>query len=151
MRKGVLLFLPFLFFSALCAQQVSLPRSINIPGLPNDSQRISTCTPYIDTTGLFMNSGFFPGDTAADFTLYDTLGNPTTLSVVLGQGKPVLLAAISLSCPYSRHSMEIVMPSIYHQFHSQVNIFVIYVLEAHPIAPDPSPYSYGIWPLGINY
>ena len=151
MRLQKLLFFVLFFMPALIFSQTTLSYSINSPVLPNDSAPIATYVPYIDTTSLFMSSGFMQGDTVPDFTLYDTIGNPTTLSVALNSGKPALLVSASLSCPASRHSIEYVLPNLYLQFGSQVNIFIIYILEAHPVTPDFSPYAHGVWNPQINY
>jgi hypothetical protein len=151
MQRTKLLFFLFFILSKATFSQVSLHSSINNSSLPHDSDLIVTPNPYIDTSGLFVSSGFQVGDTVNDFTLYDTLGNATTLSGTLDLGKPVLLVSVSLSCPSSRHSMSFVLGDIYAQYGSHVNILLVYIIEAHPVTPDPSPYSGTVWTTLNNY
>jgi hypothetical protein len=85
--------------------QVILPYSINTAQFPSDSAPIVPRVPYFDTSNTFIQSGFHAGDIVPDFTLYDTANHVNQLSWILAQGKPVLLASVSLTCPLSRRSM----------------------------------------------
>ncbi len=151
MRFTKLIYLFFVFISAPVFSQVVLPYSINNGNLPHDSDQIAPIPSYIDTSNQFILSGFHATDIVPDFTLFDTLGNPTMLSGILNQGKPVLLVTVSLSCPVSRNSMTTVLPSIVAQYGSQINILLVYVVEAHPLGPDFSPYSNSVNTTTVNY
>jgi hypothetical protein len=144
----------FLFLLSLVAfpafSQVTLAPPITTGILPNDSQHIILSPSYIDTTGLFMSSGFGVNTVVPDFTLFDTLGNPTTLSTTLNLGKPVLLFCVSLSCPSSRHSIPNAFDDLYAQFGSQISVLIVYVVEAHPLSPDVSPYAQSVWEIPLN-
>lgn len=139
MRQSFVFIFLFSCFSAF--SQVVLPYSINNGPLPSDSDQVVAYTPYIDSTDLFIASGFHTGDTVPDFTLYDTASQAHQLETILSDGKPVLLASVSLTCPASRRSMQLVLPTLTANYGSQVNFVLVYTLEAHPIGPDFCPYS----------
>lgn len=147
--KFLLFFVFLLTFPAF--SQVSLPYSINTGIHSTDSTLLPIPQTYIDTSGHFVLSGFSPNTIVPDFTLYDTLGNPTTLSATLNLGKPVLLVSVSFSCPSSRHSIHNVLDDIVTQYGNQINILLIYVVEAHPIYPDYSPYAHSVWTTTNNF
>jgi hypothetical protein len=146
-RAFIFLF-SILFFPAF--SQVTLSTSITSGILPNDTDPIAAAPTYIDTSGQFMLSGLHPNMLVPEFTLYDTLGNPTTLSTTLNLGKPVLLVSVSLSCPSSRHCIPNVLGDIIAQYGNQINILLIYIVEAHPLSPDFSPYANSVWEVPAN-
>lgn len=119
--------------------------------LPADSSSIAAFTPYIDTSGHFTMSGFQVNDSVPDFTVFDVNGNAARLSTMLSNGKPVLLVIVSYSCPASRHSMQFVLPDILINYGPQINVCLVYTLEAHPVGPDYSPFSDTVWTMQANF
>ena len=151
MIRTLTLFLLFLIAPFCLPAQANLLPSINTPGLPPDSAFIAPYNFYIDTSDLFVQSGFHTGDILPDFTLYDTASQPYTLSSVLSDGKPVLLVSISLTCPASRSSMFYVLPDLVALYGNDVNFILVYTLDAHPVYPDLCPYSGNVNTLQINF
>jgi hypothetical protein len=78
------------------------------------------------------------GDTVRDFKLYSLSGDSLHLSQALSNGKPILLVAGSLTCPYFRQRVPIINQVI-TTYSNYINVYVIYTLEAHPT--DTSIYS----------
>jgi len=120
--------------SYLMAEAQTLHPSIGIGSLPADADTICTIPWYL---GSFSASGLQKGDTAADFTLYDTSGAAFNLSAALALKKPVLLVSASLTCPVFRNKINSIN-SVLSTYGSQVTTAVIYCVEAHPT--DTSPY-----------
>ena len=93
------------------------------------------------TTATFLQAG----DVAVDFTLQDLSGNSHRLAEYL-QTKPVLLFIGSYSCPiYEAKIAEInaLCEQPYDEssnFADRLHFVHVYVMEAHPMAPDPSPH-----------
>ncbi len=146
MKKASVVFFSLLSF---CLTAQVLPYSINNGLLPADGDSIE---PFISFTGGdFTQVGIEVGAIVPDFTLYDTADVAGQLSTILSDGKPVLLISVSLTCPISRHCLSNVLPDIYSLYNSQVNIVVIYELEAHPQAPYISPYADSTWVTATNY
>ena len=119
--------------------------SIGIGALPADNDNICPIPVY---TGSFNTSGYQEGDTVADFTLYKPNGDSVNLATEL-QGSPVLLVTGNYTCPVFRGKINDIntMASIYG---SSLKIFVVYVVEAHPVI-DVSPYSGTVWVPSANY
>lgn len=143
-----------IFFSLLSWSvyaQVTLAPAINTGQMPAPGDTIGAFTPYIDTTMQFMLSGYHVGDLVPDFTLHDENGVSYNLQTELQAGKPVLLIGISYSCPQARNGMVFRLPPVLNQYGQQIKVFVIYTLEAHPVAPDVSPYSGNVWVTPNNY
>lgn len=90
------------------------------------------------------------GDTVNDFTLYKLDGTAVNLTTVIQQTqKPVLLVAGSYTCPVFRDRMtELNQMSTFYG--SQLNIYIVYVVEAHPKSPHVSPYSGTVWVTSQN-
>ncbi len=143
MKHLLLTIVFFLLNSNLYAQPVLKP-SIGIASLPSDSDTICSFTPYL---GDFDTSGYNIGDTIPDFTLYTLSGTPVNIQTVLGQGKPVLLISGSLTCPVFREKLPDIN-NMYNLYAGQLEIFIIYGMEAHPT--DPSPYSGAVWITNKN-
>lgn len=102
--------------------------------LPDDNSPICI-EPIPQTKGWDdFEGGFKTGSHIPDFTFYTVEGKEVTLSTVLREtGKPILLVAGNFSCPvYRRHAKEI--DSIASFYHDQLNVYVVYTVEAHPVA-----------------
>lgn len=151
MRRIFGLFILILCTSFWLKAQPNLAAPINSPGLPADSTFIAPYNFYFDTTDLFVQSGFHPGDQVPDFTLYDTASAGYTLSALLSDGKPLLLISVSLTCPSSRNGMVNVLPDLISLYGTQVHFLMVYTLDAHPLNPDLCPYTGTINTLQQNY
>ena len=125
----LLLFLPIAY------SQVDLGPSIGIGDLPSNNTPICDIPLYLDGYG---GTGFFAGDLIPDFNLFDLNGNELVMSEFLAQGKPVLLIAGSYTCPVFRERINVIN-ALVNQLGDQLEVIVIYELEAHPFN-DISPY-----------
>ena len=112
----------------LIKAQVQLLPSIGIGSLPNDSDSVCAIIPRAQGDPWIAVN---PGDTMADFTLYDISGNAVTLSSVLNTGKRVLMVAGSYTCPIFRNHMPD-LNAVAAQFGNQIECFAVYEVEAHP-------------------
>jgi len=139
-----------LFLSISLSAGAQLGPSITLPGCPAGGDSIAYMPTYIDTTLLYMNSGYQAGQIAGDFTLCDENGTAYTLSNEIASGHPALLIAGNYTCPYFREGMTNRLPQIVSQYGQQLKIFVIYCLEAHPDSPYVSPYRGQIWTTSQN-
>ncbi len=89
-----------------------------------------------------------PGQLAVDFTLPDVDGEPHTLSDLLAGG-PVWLQMGSYTCPvYQAAVREALNPLVAASgdngpYADQLQFVHVYNVEAHPQAPDASPYGVG--------
>jgi len=92
----------------------------------------------------FESPGLHIGDTVPDFKLFTVEGDSVVLSELLKDGKPVLLVGGSYTCPLYRNHVND-LNDIITLFGDQIHVFVIYTVEAHPQAPDKSPYSGTVW------
>ncbi|MES2619389.1 MAG: T9SS type A sorting domain-containing protein [Bacteroidota bacterium] len=108
--------------------------SIGLSNLPADNDVVCNIPLYL---GSFDTSGLQAGDTAFDFKLYDLNGDSFVLSEKLSRGKPVLLVAGNYTCPVFRNKLA-VLNSVTATYGNQIEIAIIYTVEAHPI--DTSPY-----------
>jgi len=116
--------------------QVPLAAFIGQESLPADSDPICTIPIYPEvSTNL---EGPLGGELVHDFKLYTLEGDSVQLSGVLNDGKPVLLVGCNYTCYVFRGKMDVVndMQAIYGD---QINIFLVYTVEAHPVI-DFSPY-----------
>lgn len=114
---------------------------------PNDADSICYYPITLDNSG-FCNPGPEVGDTMPDFTLYDRVDNPFTLSNKLMNGKYMLLISGSYTCPVFRNKVPSIN-NIVTNYANDVNTFVVYQLEAHP-ATDTSIYFGYVNPGGQN-
>jgi hypothetical protein len=142
MKKAGFLFLLFLLPGIFSSAQVILPYLINKDALPADSTKITVVQPIVGEQGYFRTTGLQIGDMAPDFCLYDTAGKACQLSQLLAKGKPVLLVAVSLTCPRSRRGMSDQLKTLTAAYGKDIAIRLIYVIDAHPVSPDPSVYSF---------
>ena len=125
MKKLIL----FLFiFPLFIKAQVQLLPSIGIGSLPNDTDSVCIIVPRSQGNPW---TAVNPGDTMADFTLYDISGNALTLSSVLNTGKRVLMISGSYTCPIFRNQMT-ELNAVAAQFGNDIACFVVYTVEAHP-------------------
>ncbi|HET6246038.1 MAG: T9SS type A sorting domain-containing protein [Bacteroidetes bacterium] len=126
-------------------QSIFLKPTIGIASLPLDSDSICMIPVY---TGNYQTSGLQSGDTIADFTFYTPAGNPVHIQAELAEGKPILLVAGNYTCPVYRDKMP-VLNYIYNTYPNDIKIFIVNVVEAHPIN-GPSPYSGSVWVTSQN-
>ncbi len=125
MKKLIL----FLFiFPLFIKAQVQLLPNIGIGNLPNDTDSVCIIVPRSQGNPW---TAVNPGDTMADFTLYDISGNALTLSSVLNTGKRVLMISGSYTCPIFRNQMT-ELNAVAAQFGNDIACFVVYTVEAHP-------------------
>lgn len=86
------------------------------------------------------------GDAAADFELLDLSGNPVRLSTLL-RTRPVLLVLGSTTCPRYQENLPVLNELVNQPyddsstFGERFHFVHVYIVEAHPKAPDASPYS----------
>jgi len=130
-----------LFCFGKLSGQTSLLPDINNGIEPNDSSQIAAFTFYIDSTDLFMQSGYQVGQTVNDFTYYDTAHVRYNLDSLLQLGKPAVVMSGSFTCPRFRNAVINDLPALFGQYSSQVTFLIVYTLEAHPMFPDLSPFS----------
>ncbi len=144
MKKPFLILL--YLFPFLLQGQVQLLPSIGITNLPNDGDSICNITPRNQGNAWVSIN---PGDTMADFTLYDINGIPITLSSILNTGKRVLMISGSYTCPIFRNHMT-VLNAVDAQFGNDIACFVVYTVEAHPTG-SAMPYSGNLNPTNPPY
>jgi hypothetical protein len=130
MKKLVLL---ALLFPLLGGAQAVLKPGIGLSALPDDNDTICNIPLYL---GSFDSSGLHAGDTAYDFKLYSLAGDSFTLGEKLSHGKPVLLVAGSYTCPVFRNKVA-VLNSVASTYSGQIEIAIIYTVEAHPTTISP--------------
>ena len=118
----------FIFLVGRLVAQPVLRPAIGLYALPQDTEQVCTPPLYL---GSFYMSGLQAGDTAFDFTLYDLNGDSLRLGEALSYGKPVLLIAGSYTCPVFRQKSSVINDVISF-YAGQVDVYIIYTLEAHP-------------------
>lgn len=107
------------------------------PGVPFSPENFVSTVPALEV-----------GDIAIDFTLEDVDGNPHRLADYLST-KPVLLMIGSYTCPVYQSKLQLINALDEQSFDAsssyadKVHFIHVYVVEAHPQAPDPSPH-YGV-------
>lgn len=134
-RNSAAFFILLFAVTLISAQGPALKSTIGLSSLPADSDSICAIPNY---TGGYSASGLQVGDTAYDFTFYDTSGAAVNLGSALSNGMPVLLVAGSYTCPVFRGKIDEIN-QVVSQYGSQIKVIVIYELEAHPDI-DVSPY-----------
>lgn len=136
----------------VCFGQVRLPYLITDGQQPTDSAKTAADLALGSMApGYFSSCGLPEKEIAPDFILYDTAGVPCQLSVLLAEGKPVLLITVSLTCPQSRKSINEPLATIYKTHGRDINIRLIYVIDAHPKSPDVCPYSGEVFTTPNNF
>ena len=136
----------FFLFSIFIVKGQNLKPSIGLVNLPADASTICAIPTY---TGSFTTSGYMAGDTIPHFQLYDKNGTGMDVLTVLQTGKPLLLIAGAYTCPVFRQKI-VRINQVAATYSNQINIYVVYVVEAHPVTPDVSPYSGGVWTTSEN-
>ena len=144
-RKILVLFL-CLFITVPTFSQINLLPSINLSVQPLDTDSVCSITPRTQGNP-WVNVN--PGDTMADFTLWDINGDSITLSNILNSGKHVLMVAGSYTCPIFRDHMPD-LNNVASQFSNDIECFVVYTTEAHPTG-SPMPSSGNINPTNPPY
>lgn len=137
----ILLCLPFIGFG-----QVTLLPSIGLIDEPNDADSVCDIIPR--NQGNLWNT-LSPGDTMANFKLWDVNGDSIILSDVISSGKNVLMISGSYTCPIFRNHMSD-LNAVAAQFGNDIECFVVYTVEAHPTG-TPMPYSGNINPSNPPY
>ncbi len=121
------------FLPACCIAQSVLKTSIGVSSIPADIAAVCSIPLY---TGSFDSSGLQVADTAFDFKLFTMSGDSFSLSEKLSHGKPVLLIAGSYTCPVFRNKITKIN-SIAATYLGQIEIAIVYTLEAHPTVVSP--------------
>jgi hypothetical protein len=154
--RYVLLSLVLLFVFG-CGADISNPVSTTeVERPPDDPGSLSDAlvsnlfdwpaTPFGRGNSATIETFLTKGDVAVDFTLDDLEGSEWTLSELLKTG-PVLLLPGSYTCPvYQARIPELnelfvdLLPDG-RSFGEAVHFVHVYVVEAHPKLPDPTPYK----------
>lgn len=147
MKRNYSLLIIALFISFTAAAQVNLKPSIGLVSKPKDTDSICKIQTYL---GNFAASGLQVADTVYDFKLYNLNGDSLDLGLELAKGKPVLLVAGSYTCPVYRGKVPNIN-NIANTYAGKVSVFIIYIVEPHPVTPDKSPYSGNVWTTSQNY
>jgi hypothetical protein len=79
------------------------------------------------------------GERAVDFTLKDTRGKDVRLADLL-ERKPVLLVQGSWTCPRFQEERAGLEETL-KRFRNDLEIVIVYNIEAHPAGNDPGPYK----------
>lgn len=124
----------------------NLKPTIGLSSLPANNESVCAIPVY---TGNFNASGLQAGDTIPGFRFYDRNGVSYDAQSLLQSGKPLLVIGGSYTCPVFRQKIARIN-QIATQFSGQLNILVVYVVEAHPKSPDVSPYSGNVWTTSDN-
>jgi hypothetical protein len=117
--------------------------------IPGDSTAVCPIPLAIDPGNFFELPGLHAGDTIPDFKLYTIANDSMQIGQLLADGKPVLLIGGNYTCPKYRNHLD-ELNDLQSTYGSQVHIFVIYTVEAHPADPDISPYKGEVWELNSN-
>lgn len=120
----------------LILSQVSLDGFIGEESLPSDMDAICEFPIYPDILP-FVNL-LYPGDVIPDFKLFDLNGDSIVASQILSDGKPLLLIGCSYTCNIFRSKIPDIQ-TLQDVYGDDINIFLIYTIEAHPNG-DPAPY-----------
>src|ERR1051325_7742184 len=144
MQKIYFSFLGIIISAAVIAQPVLKP-SIGLSALPADSTSICNivCSGNYSQNG-FANTGLQVGDTIPQFQFYTLNGTPYDAQSLLNTGKSLCIIAGSYTCPVWRGKIADIN-TLMATYGAQVNFLVVYVVEAHPMSPDISPYSCNVW------
>jgi hypothetical protein len=134
--------------SCLFAQSILKP-SIGLEAIPADDDSICVIPLAIDPGNEFEIPGLHEGDTIPDFKLYTLSNDSMHIGDLLTDGKPVLLVGGSYTCPKYRNHMD-ELNDLQATYGTQIHLYVVYTVEAHPADPDISPYKGEVWELNSN-
>ncbi|MCB0706145.1 MAG: T9SS type A sorting domain-containing protein [Saprospiraceae bacterium] len=115
--------------------QVELAGSIGIGAAPQNNDPICAIPNFLEN---FQLSGYYAGELIPDFNLFNLAGEELIMSDLLDEGKPVLLIAGNYTCPVFRGKVPVIN-QIVQDFSNELQVVIIYGVEAHPII-DISPY-----------
>ena len=145
MQRLLLIFI--LLFANITFAQVQLLPLINLNNIePQNSDSICTIIPRTQENSWVQIN---PGDTMADFKLWNINGDSIILSEIINSGKNVLMIAGSYTCPIFRNHMSD-LNAVSAQFSNEIECIVVYTVEAHPTG-SPMPYSGNINPTNPPY
>ena len=114
------------------ASAPNAPRAVNPPNASASRTNASAAKPSYETTGAQV------GEQLPDLTLRTTGDEPKQLSDAWNSGPAILLAS-SFTCPKSRSKWP-EAKAIAEKYGKQLNVVIIYVIEAHPKG-DVCPYK----------
>jgi hypothetical protein len=146
MNKAIFFINLFLLVQSIVCQTIQLKPSIGISSVPSLNDAICNIPIY---TGNYTVSGYQAGDTIPHFKLFDKNGTAYDVLQALQTGKPLLLIGGSYTCPLFRQKISVIN-QVNNLYGNLLTIWVIYVVEAHPKAPDVSPYSGTLWTTAAN-
>jgi hypothetical protein len=102
------LLLIFSFLIVLpCLASAQLQPSIGVGSVPDDSDTVCSYPIPVNPDMTFNSYPFFAGDSIPDFTLYDLNGDSMNMATRLTFGKPVVIVALNITCPYVRNKVPI--------------------------------------------
>ncbi len=139
----------FLTISSGLFSQIILGPSIGLTAEPADNTPICNIPTYIDPDMTFESPGLQNGDTVPHFKLYKTNGDSVDLLTELQAGKPILLVGGSITCNVFRGKINDIN-TLATTYVNDIKVFVVYIVEAHPVSPDLSPYSGTVWVPAAN-
>ena len=145
--KKIYLSLFGIIVSASLFGQLQLKPAIGPTTLPGDNDAV--CNIICSSSYNFNTGGLQVGDTIPQFQFYTLAGTPVDALTQLQTGKPLLLIAGSITCPVYRGKINAIN-NIISTYGTQINTFIVYVVEAHPNTPDVSPYSCNVWTHSQN-
>lgn len=153
MKQILQIIIAFLVFNIIFQEQSFaqpvLKPFIGLSAIPNDADPVCTIPLAIDPGYFFVLPGLQEGDTIPDFKLYTLENDSMHIGELLADGKPVLLVGGNFTCPKYRNHMD-ELNDLQAIYGTQVHIFVVYTVEAHPADPDISPYNGEVWELNSN-
>ena len=134
MKKLITLTFSLIATISMLAQPILKP-TIGVGTLPQDSDPICTI-PMVGGA----SDNIFVNDTIPHFNLYDINGVNMDIGTTLSQGKAVLIMCGSFTCPAFRNKVD-ELDNLKSMYPTQLEVMMIYVVEAHPKSPDLCPYS----------
>src|ERR1035437_4610281 len=145
----LLLHVLFIVRAPVLRAQPQLVGSIGLDAMPDDSEQM--CIVQTHNYGFrdFDQKGIAAGWLVPDFTLYTLDSTPVNAAKLLATGKPLLLIDGSYTCNIFRNIIPQIN-NLYQRYSKDVSIYVVYVLEAHPII-DTCPYVDSVWVESQNW
>ena len=125
---------------------IVLAESIGLSSAPTGADSI--CDIPLYTVSDYDINAIAVGTLVPDFTLYNTGGQPTTLSIELDDGLPILIVSGSYTCPVFRGKVA-ALNQIKSDYADQIKVLLVYIVEPHPDL-DISPYRGSVWTTSAN-